>query len=461
MKKTALWTLALILGITTTHALQISEIMSNPTGDDSGREWMELYNDTSAPIDLSALSISIKGGTPDAVTPVSGGTTIAPNGYAIIGAVVGGQTKFSQDYPGFTGPLLKSSITLVNTGSASLDIRLDGAVVDTLNPYIPAKEGKTLSRINGSMQSGTPTPGESNQSFVDTTPVTHSTQQSNSQSSGQVSPQITQQVLTTNNDKQVSLPSVNDIVIYLPTEKIVIAGAETEFVAKSSNHNGKVLPNALYTWAYGDGGQGTGSTTKYVYAYTGRYVAEVEVTTESGQATGRMLVKVVSPDIAITNVGRDGRGVYVDITNPSQYEVNLSQWKLIFDGATFPFPKNTLLLASSTTRFSGSAMGFGTLIISSSTVIKILFPHLEEVTRYAKRTNEVTLPNPIVPTLSSVTKPAFKSPYKTQVIKKSDTSIHSATTSQLKSTSTRVSPKVSQIRDTRVVSWVKGLLGSR
>lgn len=448
--KTVLGILALSLGITIANALQISEIMSNPIGDDSGREWLEVYNNGSSPVDLSTLTISIKGGKPIPVTSVSGGTMLPQGAYAVVGSISGGETKFLQDFASFSGVLLKSSITLVNTGTASIELFLDGATADSLISYTPAKEGKTLARIGGSFQTGNPTPGAPNE----VAPVEVKTTTTKSSLSNQGGNQTVTQADQSELASQGSAPSA-DIVIFLPTEKIVIAGAETEFTVKSSTHTGKVIPNVTYSWTFGDGGQGTGSSTKYTYAYTGRYVAEVEASNGEVTGTGRTMVKVVSPNITISAIGKDNHGYYFDIDNPNAYELNLSQWRLTFDGVAFPFPKNTILLASSTTRFSGQAMGFGSLTISSSTVIKILFPHLEEVTRYSlqeKGLQKEATTTPLV--VFKKTEAVFSGVKK--LYAKPRTNI--ASSSQSTSTTTKEKKvRATSTRDTKIVSLIRAL----
>ena len=349
------------------EALIISEVMSNPVGDDSGREWVEIYNDSDNSIDISSLTISIKNGNPVNVTPMQGGTTLASNSYAIIGSTVSSATKFLQDYPTYNGILLKSGISLVNTGITSIDIRLNGIVADILSSYTAAKEGYTLSRINGNFVLSNPTPGNDNQVFVQDV--------------------VTQSSTTTDNQSTIAqaTPPQADIVLYMPTEKIVVAGQETEFSVFGLTRGGKVIDNLKYTWAYGDGGQGVGSTTVYRYAYPGKYIVLVEGGNGYVIGTGRMSVKVVTPEIFIEKINNGKYGNYIDISNPNNYDLDFSQWKLSIDGAVFPFPKNTLIAENSVTHISSLAMGFASTTISTSTIIKILFPNMEEVTRYQNK----------------------------------------------------------------------------
>jgi hypothetical protein len=220
--------------------------------------------------------------------------------------------------------------------------------------------------------------------------------------------------------------------------------------------------------------QKVGSSTKYTYAYTGRYIAQVEVLNESTTANGRMVVKVISPDVVITNVGTDKYGSYVDITNNNMYELNLSQWRITFDGASFPFPKNTVVAASSTVRFGGQAMGFARIPITSSTTVKILFPHLEEVTRYTPKqqvtastqalitqTNKEAL-KPKGVTISKMQVVPSKSKGTPQVLGMSTTTFAASSTKAVQGQLVhrgQVSQSGGQVKDTRLVAWMRGLFG--
>jgi hypothetical protein len=442
MKKFLLTIVLLVSGYTSSHALVINEIMSNPVGDDGGREWVELYNNSSSSVDISSLTISIKGGAFVPATPLSGGTTIAPDGYAIIASTVSGATKFLQDYVSYSGPLFKSTLSLVNTGVTSIEVKVGGISVDSIPSYTAAKEGLTYSRINGSFVAGTPTPGAENQPAPEDT-------SSNSSSSGTTTTQAT--------IAQASAPTA-DIVLYMPLEKVVVAGAESTFSVFGLTHAGKTLDNLTYTWAFGDGGQGTGSTTQYRYAYTGRYIASVEGTNGYVLGTGRMTVRVVAPDIFIAGIGSGKYGSYVDIRNPNSYDLDLSQWRLVIDGASFPFPKNTFLASNSTTHFSGLAMGFTKMPISSSSVIKIVFPNQEEVTSYTALDNNTPVIASSSPIVATSTKSTVK--IKPQIMNIPFANIATKSVLQEKASSSIQLQKgdtKTQNKDTRFVSFFKTL----
>jgi hypothetical protein len=419
--------------------------MSNPTGDDSGREWIEVYNNTDSVVDVSSLTISVKGGTPLVTTPLSGGTSVLAHGYAIVGSTVSGATRFLQDYGSYDGPLLKSAIGLVNTGVTSLDIRLGGIVVDSIPSYTAAKEGYSYSLLNGTFALGTPTPGKENQSGDTVSDTTSST-------STTVSNQVT--------IPQMSPPSA-DITLYLPSEKMVVAGAPSMFSVSALTSSGKSIDAMRYVWAFGDGGQGTGSSTEYRYLYPGRYIIQVEGTNGLVAAVGRMMVRVVAPDISLSKVETGKYGAYITITNPNTYDLDISLWKLSIDGALFYFPKNTLL-GTGSTRFSGVSMGFASTTVSSSTILKILFPNMDEVlrVRQEEKVEDTHIPgvtpSPIQKEVLQVVK-SLPVPYTPIVmsLKSKQSTAPQNTASLIPATK----KETKETKDTRLATFIKSIFG--
>ncbi len=420
----------------TANALVINEVMSNPVGDDGGREWVELYNETAEPVDISSLTISVKGGIPLVITPLSGGTSIAAYGYAIISSTVGGISKFTQDYGSYEGPFFKSSISLVNTGVTSLEIFLNGVSLASLTSYTAAKEGSTYSLLSGSFGAGSPTPGKENQAVT----------------SSQVD-----QASTTPTDTQVTIAKMvspsSDITLFLPSERTIVAGAPAAFWVHALSGSGRGIDNMSYTWAFGDGGQRVGSSTHYRYFYPGRYIAQVEGTNGLMSATGRILVHVVAPDIALSRIESGKYGPYITLTNPNTYDLDISDWKLSIDGAIFPFPKNTML-GMGETRFSSLAMGFASTTVSSSTLLKILFPSMDEVLRImqgggmlqeVKKEKQLVTKKESRPTLN---RPVHSYQKKVAVFTKSTTS---------PSITPRKIATGKEQKDTRIASFVKTL----
>lgn len=406
--------------IASVYAVYISEIMYDPQGSDTSREWIEIYNDTSGAIDFTVWKF-FESGTNHGMTSYSGGSTVISGGYGII---VDNPVKFLADFPSFQGVLYDSSFSLSNTGEQLILKDGGGNSIDTFTYSVSVggnDDGTTLSKINSTWEKGDATPGNSNQITTSSNVTTTATTTGNQTTIAQMSP---------------PLP---DIVLYLPFEKTVVAGAESEFAVYGMTRTGKPIENLSYTWAFGDGGKGYGTSTLYRYAYPGRYVAHVEGGNGYVIGTGRISVHVVPPDIIISKVENGKYGTFVDITNPNRYALDLSQWKLTINGSSFSFPKNTIILGNTTTHISGVAMGFASTTLSSNSLVQILFPNLEEVTRFTFSEE--------VATKSVASSSNMYTPKPIKVIKK-----QAQATVQEKATTTRT---FSQQKDTRIVTFFK------
>jgi hypothetical protein len=429
--------------VQTLYALQINEIMSNPTGDDSGREWVELYNDSESSSDLTSLTLSIKGGSFVPVTPVSGGVILSPHGYAIIGSTVSGATKFTQDYPSYSGILLKASMSLVNTGVTSIELKANGVSADSISSYTGAKEGTTYARFGSSFSAGTPTPGAENVE-----------QQA-----------LSQEATTTTTSSQITIAQVapsSDIVLYTPLEKVAIAGAPTTFSVHALTHAGKAIEGMLYSWSFGDGGGGYGSTTVYRYLYPGRYITQVEGSNGLIAGEARTIVRVVAPELSISSLMYGIRGAYLTITNPSPYDIDVSGWKISLNKVMYTFPKNTLLGQGSTI-ISGQALGFASSSKEAPVDVALLFPTNEEVIRAVyeeKQPSSVTLQTSTIQTQTfptSTQKSKIKESTKSFVVLNKKTQQGSLQQENQKATTTTVTVNTSSKKDTRIASFLRGL----
>ncbi len=143
--------------------LVISEIMYDPAGSDSNREWIEVYNSGSSGIDLAGHYLLTDGLSSSHHGLAAQGSSVIPaGGYAVIVQTVDG---FKGDYPAFSGLIFDSSWTgLTATAGKTLAIIDSGsAVLDTVtyDPTIGAtNDGNSLQRnASGTWATATPTPG--------------------------------------------------------------------------------------------------------------------------------------------------------------------------------------------------------------------------------------------------------------------------------------------------------------
>ena len=91
----------------------ISEIMYNPQGSDSGREWIEVYNTIDEDINITNWYL-FENNVNHSLNLVQGTDMIIPiKGFAVI---TNDEIGFFNDYPTYSGILIESSFSLTNTG---------------------------------------------------------------------------------------------------------------------------------------------------------------------------------------------------------------------------------------------------------------------------------------------------------------------------------------------------------
>jgi hypothetical protein len=136
-----------IFSISPTNALIINEIMYNPSGSDSGHEWIEVYNDRDTSINLEGWKL-FEDDVNHALISISGNYALNAGEYAV---VADEYKTFLLDYPDFYGTLLDSAwSSLSNSGeyiaikNSSLDI-VDEIVYPT---ELANGNGKSLERFD-------------------------------------------------------------------------------------------------------------------------------------------------------------------------------------------------------------------------------------------------------------------------------------------------------------------------
>jgi hypothetical protein len=138
----------------------MSEIMYDlAEGSDSGREWVEVYNESGTAVDLADWKL-FENSTNHGLKAL-GASVLAPGAYAVI---ADNPDKFKNDHPSYAGLLFDSAFSLNNTGE-TLILRCCGkelSDVDTVvysNEQGGAGDGASLSRSGSSWVSTDPTPG--------------------------------------------------------------------------------------------------------------------------------------------------------------------------------------------------------------------------------------------------------------------------------------------------------------
>jgi len=110
--------------------LLISEVLYDPLGTEPNREWIEIYNNTSSPVELTDWTISDNMST-DVISPT---VTIPVGGCLVIAA----SEEFYTSYPGFTGAIVFVADGKIGNGLGNAGDRLifkdsEGTVIDQMS----------------------------------------------------------------------------------------------------------------------------------------------------------------------------------------------------------------------------------------------------------------------------------------------------------------------------------------
>jgi len=138
-------------------AITITEVMYNPAGSDTGREWIELYNGDSEAEELEAgqKGWKVNDGSNHLLATV---TVVPPGGFVIVAA---NPEMFRAQYGGGT-PVIKSAINFNNTGGTISLVDTEGVLVDSVSYSKNLggfEDGTSLHRVGTSFAPGTPNPG--------------------------------------------------------------------------------------------------------------------------------------------------------------------------------------------------------------------------------------------------------------------------------------------------------------
>lgn len=149
-----------------------------------------------------------------------------------------------------------------------------------------------------------------------------------------------------------------DIQILLPEEKIVPALAEVEYTVKVTDSQKKAITDLDFHWSFGDGGEQRGKDALYTYIYPGEYILIASADGYTGGGKARMNVKVVNPDIIISEIGMGEKENFIILKNNTDYDLFLSNFYLSLDGNFYKLPKNLMIAKNKTLKLSGEAIGF-------------------------------------------------------------------------------------------------------
>ncbi len=375
--------------------IQITEIMYDVPGTDTGREWIEIHNSGSEninPTDFKFLEnqVNHKIAFPESYT----GSQILESGkYAVIADNI---EKFKIDYPNYNGILLDSAFSLNNQGENLAVVDSENNVIHNVN-YLPdwggLGTGNSLQFLDDNWIPAIPTPGALNSSdSIDESASNEGANDSDSSVNGSGGNSTS----TPSNDAESSHSGQNSLSNEVAKASLKIGAGRTRYgIINSpidflaiSNLQAKDHRNLQFDWAFGDAGSGKGFSPEYTYYAPGEYNvvlnAEYQADRNSVEnATTRTKVVIREPEIAFSLI-TSGKHVDILLKNGSKFEVNFGGFYFKFGTESyFEIPKDTILNAGSEITISGEISGFITNDLvgddkksgNSENVVKMYYPN--------------------------------------------------------------------------------------
>lgn len=337
-------------------ALQIKNVH---IGNSSSDRWIEVFNDSDDITDFTTAYKLIDNSSDSKRTiyEMSNNNTILKNDTIFIYKTLSPTTTISKSLPSDANILFRS-----------------GFVLDSNNGYISIIKADDSSVVACSAYGSISCPQISSNSS--NAPV--DTQDQTSATSSSSSSDVVYIYLPSNNQNKYG-----DISVLLPEEKIIPAGADSEFNVKAIDQDKKAITGLDFEWSFGDGGEKFGQKVDHHYTYPGEYTL---VASADGYAVGgeaKMNVKVVTPDISISKVGAGAKENFIDLTNNTDYDLVLSNFYLDLDSNFYKLPKNFTILKRKTVHVSGEAAGFNL----PATNISLHYPNKNLLVSYTNNIN--------------------------------------------------------------------------
>jgi hypothetical protein len=395
----------------------ISEIMINPSGSDSGREWIEVTN---LGPQTGVDGFKFKEGA-DQSSAVSHGITIPAGGDPswLIGKdksflVVSNPDSFYLDYPDYEEKLFDSSFSLVNSGEY-LSILDSGKnilfEIDVTEEMIP-EEGQTICLVEDIWKKCNPNPGRvatqddvisaiiSGENDEDGVLDEENPSQTSNSNQGLDQPVVEQTYI------EIKDPDYRQKVIKADGggDRVILAGSEFLFEAKSYGFLGGELKNPKYKWNFGDGKTEEGKKALHIYHYPGNYTASVSAKIERHVGVDRFKIKVIEPDLEIVDVSKkDG---YVKIKNKTLHNLDISFFNIVYEDARFKVPENTFIESGAEIIFPEE---YTKIALSDGFRVKLQTPNRKNISVYEDSMEE----KKVIP--ESVDKDLEKTDFKTEV----------------------------------------------
>lgn len=355
----------------------ITEIMYDNSGSDTGREWIEIFNSGSGPVDLiggkSGYKFFDESNHELNAPPKNGGIGSLLLGSGEYAILTGDASLFVSENTSYTGNVIDTVMSLKNISGQVSILDENGIEIDKVlyNKEMGANgDGNSLQKTSSGWIASLPTIGSSSFSV---------NQNNNSENSSNQN--SNNQATSSNNTRPDLRP---EIYAYAGENKTVIVGADTFFEGTAFDSENKKIENANFLWNFGDGSFKRGQKVLHSYSYPGKYVIFLDVLFGEFSVTDRIIVDALPADIIISKTGSDEQNNFLEIYNRTNRELELSWWRLQVDNNFFSLPKNTIILSNQKIIFSKNVTN---LVVKENSIINLLYPNGSLAVSFNKNEN--------------------------------------------------------------------------
>lgn len=312
--------------------IMITEIMYDPSGTDTKREWIEIFNQSSSTIDVSKIKLRESGVGHKLIASDVAKPGIDSGEYAVI---VDNVESFLEDNKNFSGVIFDSTFSLSNEGEMLEIINVENTVFDSV-VYDTSKggggNGNSLQRgVVHDWFGSIPTPGSIN-AVAATEDVTGVNEQTPSTSN--ISSHTSSASLSTYKPTQ-------QYSVYAGRNRMSVTNQEIVFTAVSKG----LVAREKFTWNMGDGNSLHGKTVRHVFKKPGTYNVVLSGRTSEGyESISRSEVVIIRPNVSIEAF--DYENGMVQLKNRGQSEVNIGYWSLRTGSDNCVFKRDTIISAA-------------------------------------------------------------------------------------------------------------------
>ncbi len=344
-------------------SLEITEIMYDPVGSNTGHQWVEIYNNSADSFEVDAIKWRFNDGSSHYLNDKAN-FIVEGHSYFII---TGDKDTFLSDHSGYSGQVIDTVLSLDKDGD-TVSIINDGTTVNstTYTSSMGASEdSNSLQKIGSSWKGGLPTPGAQNEESAPVIIDPNTNTNTPSTTSPPPAPSSSSSGSGSSGVKTVNAKVANaKIATNIISKKIVVSGVAFDIKSETIGQSKEILTNGRLVWNFGDGeikNETIPTKFTHTYFYPGEYVVTLEyydtIFDTEPKAVDRLVIKVLDVAVIVSAVG-DSKDPYIELKNESNNEIDISGWNINGTNHVFKIPRGTSLLGNHSLKISSRITAF-------------------------------------------------------------------------------------------------------